>query len=169
VALDDCITCSVGLRTPQGEELAAAFLDFLHERGLPRAGYRDPDLRPARRSAEIPRRLLQYAAATLGRIRWRRGDVESFLGRYLTTPKPHVVFAPPARRLARAAFSRRPAVALDRRSQMLTLGKRVFLNGEGMPGTPALRALAERRRALVPAAQADLFYEWYLAGFLHPE
>ncbi len=169
VALEECFTCSVGLRAPQGEELAAAFLDYLHERGLPRASYRDPGLRPAQRSAEIPRRMLTHAAATLARIRWRRGEVADFLGRYLTTPKPHVVFAPPARPLARAAFRRLGAVTLDRRSQMLTLGARVFLNGERVPGTRALRALAERRRALVPTAQADLFYEWYLAGYLHPE
>lgn len=168
-ALDECFTCSIGLRAPQGEELAAAFLDFLHERGLPRADYRDPGLRPARRGAEIPRAMLAHAAATLARIRWRRADVGEFLGRHLSAPKPHVVFAPPARPLARAAFRRRARVALDRRSQMLTLGERVYLNGERVPRSPASRALAERRRALVPAAQADLFYAWYLAGYLHPE
>ena len=172
VALDDCLTCSVGLRTPQGEELAAAFLDFLHERGLPRAGYRDPGLRPARRSAEIPRRMLQHAAATLGRIRWGRGDVESFLGRYLTTPKPHVVFAPPARPLGRAAFRRRmrrTPVVLDLRTQMLTLGARLFCNGEAFGPAPLLRELADRRRALVGPALADLLYGWYLSGTLHLE
>jgi 50S ribosomal protein L16 3-hydroxylase len=169
VALEECFTCSLGLRAPQGAELAAAFLDYLHERGLPEARYRDPGLRPAARSAEIPREMLAHAAATLARIRWRRADVADFLGRFLTSPKPHVVFAPPARPLARAAFRRAGAVALDPRSQMLTLGGRVFLNGERVPASPALRALAERRRGLVRAAQADLLYEWYLAGYLFPE
>ena len=168
VALDDCLTCSVGLRAPQGEELAAAFLDFLHERGLPRAAYRDPGLRPAQRSAEIPRRMLEHAAATLARIRWSRGDVADFLGRHLSAPKPHVVFTPPARPVPRAAFRRRPAVALDPRTQMLTLGGRVFLNGERVAAR-GLAALADRRHALVPAAQADLLYDWYLAGYLHME
>jgi hypothetical protein len=32
-----------------------------------------------------------------------------------------------------------------------------------------LRGLAERRRALVPAARADLIYDWYRAGYLHLE
>src|SRR5574341_980461 len=131
VALEDCVTCSLGLRAPQGEELAAAFLDYLHERGLPRARYRDPGLRPARRGAEIPRQLLDHAAATLGRIRWGRAQVAEFLGRYLTTPKPHVVFAAPRRPLARAAFARRlrrSGVVLDRRTQMLTLGARLYCN-----------------------------------------
>ncbi len=172
VALDECVTCSVGLRAPQGEELAAAFLDYLHERGLPRARYRDPGLRPVRRSAEIPRALVDHAAHTLRRIRWRRGDVESFLGRYLTTPKPHVVFAPPARFLGRAAFRRRmrrSAVLLDPKTQMLTLGARLFCNGEEFKPARALRTLAERRRALVGPRCADLIYDWYRSGYLHLE
>ncbi len=172
VALEECVTCSVGLRAPQGEELASAFLDFLHDRGLPRGTYRDPGLRPARRSGEIPRALADHAARTLRRIRWRRGDVENFLGVYLTTPKVQVVFARPSRPLARAAFARRlrrTPVALDRRTLMLTLGARLFCNGETYPASRALRALADRRRALVPAAPADLLYGWYLAGYLQLE
>ncbi len=172
VALEECVTCSVGLRAPQGRELAAAFLDFLHERGLPRAAYRDPDLRPAPHSGEIPRSLADHAARTLRRIRWGRGDVERFLGATLTTPKPQVVFAPPSRPLARGAFRRRlrrTPVVLDRRTQMLYRGARLFCNGEAYKPTRALRALADRRRALVPAAQAELLYGWYLAGYLHLE
>jgi len=169
VALDDCVTCSIGLRAPQGDELAAAFLDYLHERGLPRAGYHDPDLRPARRNAEIPRELVAHAAATLRRIRWSRGDVGRFLGRFLTTPKPHVVFMPPARPLTRAAFVRRRAVALDPKTQLLYSGMFSYCNGEEYVTAPALRALADRRRALVMPAAADLLYDWYLAGYLHLE
>ena len=172
VALEDCLTCSVGLRAPQGEELAAAFLDYLHERGLPRAGYRDPALRPARRSAEIPARMTRHAAAVLGRIRWSRGDVAAFLGGYLSTPKPHVVFPHPRRALARAAFARRlrrAAVVLDARTQMLTLGARCFINGETLRATRALRALADRRRGRLPAALAETAYRWYLSGYLHLE
>lgn len=172
VALDDCLTCSIGLRAPQGDELAAAFLDYLHERGLPRAEYRDPDLKPARRGAEIPARMVARAAAVLGRIRWTRGDVQDFLGRHLTAPKPHVVFPHPRRPLKRAAFARRlatTAVALDRRTQMLYRGTRCFVNGESLPASPALRRLADRRRARLPAALAEAAYGWYLSGYLHLE
>ncbi|HZN86716.1 MAG TPA: cupin domain-containing protein [Burkholderiales bacterium] len=168
-ALDECFTCSVGLRAPQGAELAAAFLDYLHERGLPRADYRDPGLRPTARGAEIPREMAQHAARTLSRIRWSGSDAARFLGRFLTTPKPHVVFRPPAQPLARAAFARRGTVVLDAKTQLLYRGKYCYCNGEEYAATPALRVLADQRRALVRAAQADLFYEWYLAGFLHPE
>jgi 50S ribosomal protein L16 3-hydroxylase len=172
VALDECLTCSVGLRAPQGEELAAAFLDYLHERGLPRARYRDAGLRMTRRSGEIPRALAAHAAQTLRRIRWTRGDIERFLGRYLSSPKPHVVFAPPARPLGRAAFRRRlrsGRVVLDPKTQMLYRGARLFCNGEEFKPARSLRALADRRSALVRAASADLIYDWYLSGYLHLE
>ena len=172
IALDDCLTCSVGLRAPQGEELAAAFLDYLHERGLPRAQYRDPGLRVAQRSAEMPRTMLAHAQATLARIRWSRADVERFLGRFLTTPKPHVTFAPPRRPLARADFLRRlrrQPVALDAKTQMLYRGARLYVNGEEAGAARGLRTLADRRRALVPAARGDLIYAWYQAGYLHLE
>ena len=172
VALEDCLTYSIGLRAPQGQELPAAFLDYLHERGLPAARYRDPQLRPARRRAEIPPRMLQHAAVLLERIRWRRADVSEFLGRTLTTPKPHVVFRHPRRPLSRTAFARRlrrARVALDARTQMLTLGPRCFVNGESLPATPALRALADLRRGALPRALAEQAYDWYLSGYLHLE
>ena len=169
VALEECFTCSVGLRAPQGEELAAAFLDYLHERGLPQSQYRDPGLRPAARNGEIPRAMVQHTADTLRRIRWSRGDASRFLGRFLTAPKQHVVFRPPTRPLTRAAFARRRAVVLDPKTQLLYRGKYSYCNGEEYVTAPALHKLADQRRALVHAAQADLFYEWYLAGFLHPE
>ena len=172
VALEECQTCSVGLRAPQGEELAAAFLDFLHERGLPPARYRDPGLRPARRSAQIPAAMAAHAAAVLGRIRWTRREVGEFLGRYLTTPKPHVVFAPPRRPMPLADFARRlgrTPVALDRRTLMLYRGARIYLNGDALEARPALRALADRRRARLPAALAEAAYGWYLSGYLHLE
>lgn len=172
VALEDCLTCSVGMRAPQGPELAAAFLDYLHERGLPAARYRDPDLASARRGAEIPPRLVAHAARTLARIRWNARDVREFLGGFLSAPKPHVVFRPPRRPLGRAVFARRlhrTPVALDRRTQMLTLGARLFVNGESARATPALRRLADRRRARLPGSLADLAYRWYLSGYLDLE
>ena len=92
VALEPCFTYSIGFRAPRGAELASAFLDWLHERGLPDARYRDPRLAPARRAAEIPAPMISFTQQALGRIRWSRGDVASFLGEYLSMPKPHVVF-----------------------------------------------------------------------------
>jgi len=171
IALDPCFTYSIGFRAPRGAELAAAFLDHLHERGLPRAAYRDAGLRPARRSAEIPRAMLAHAAATLARIRWRRRDVEEFFGRYLSTPKANVVFS--SNRNFSGKIRNRTAV-LHPKTQMLYRGTRFFINGEVLHPRPAQREalarLADRRRApgraLARAGLERLILQWHRAGYL---
>ncbi len=172
IALDACFTCSVGFRAPRGAELAAAFLDHLHERGLPDAGYRDPRLRATLRPAQIGRDMLAFAAQQLGRIRWRRGDVEEFLGRYLSTPKPNVVFSSKRNIPGKMADK---TVNLHPKTQMQYLRSRFFINGEVLgPLRPAQRralaALADHRRAsgrvLARAGLERLILQWHRAGFL---
>lgn len=175
VALEPCFTCSVGMRAPQGAELAAAFLDYLHERGLPAADYRDPDLRPAARPAMLQERLIAHARRLIGRIRWSGADVVTFLGRYLTEPRPHVVFA--VRRRAPRARLERSDVVLDARTRMLYRGSQVFVNGEAYAvrrrQRAPLAALADRRRApgrlLARAGLAPLVRAWRDAGALRLE
>src|ERR671918_624734 len=104
-----------GVRAPRGGELAAAFLDWLHERGLPQADYRDPGLAPARRPGSIPEEMIAFANRSLKRIRWSRSEVERFLGEYLSEPKAHVVFSPGTRRRAIAGA----VVRLDPKTRML--------------------------------------------------
>jgi 50S ribosomal protein L16 3-hydroxylase len=166
VALDECFTCSVGFRAPRAKELGAAFLDYLHERGLPDAQYRDPGLRASARSARIDPRMAAFAAKHLGRIRWKRADVEDFLGRYLTSPKQEVVF--------RAGGSRKKLIELNPRTQLLYCGTRFFINGESFTPKPsqrkALASLADTRRAsaraLARAGLARLISSWRLQGYL---
>jgi 50S ribosomal protein L16 3-hydroxylase len=175
VALDACFTCSVGFRAPRGAELAAAFLDYLHERGLPDAEYRDPGLRPAVRPAQIGREMAAFAEAQLARIRWARGDVHAFLGRYLSTPKANVVFSPALRNSSGKLENK--AAMLDPKTQMLYLGARFFINGEMLrpPASQrkALAVLADRRRApgraLARAGLGPLILEWQRCGFLSLE
>jgi 50S ribosomal protein L16 3-hydroxylase len=173
IALEPCITYSVGFRAPGGAELAAAFLDYLHERGLPDAVYRDPPLAPARRPGAIPPPMIEFAARVLDRVRWTRADARRFLGRHLSTPKPHLAF-----RAARGRFSlARRAVRLDPGTQLLYSGREFYVNGEALMLPPrqarALRALADRRRAQGPAlARAglrNLIRRWYRLGYLDLE
>jgi 50S ribosomal protein L16 3-hydroxylase len=174
VALDACFTYSIGFRAPRGAELAAAFLDHLHERGLPDAAYLDPGLRAATRPALIGRDMAAFAAAQLARIRWKRGDVEEFLGRYLTTPKPNVVFRGSTKRVSDLS---RCEVVVNAKTQMLYLGARFFVNGEVLrprvSQRRALAALADRRRApgraLARAGLQRLILEWYQSGYLSLE
>lgn len=173
VALEPCFTYSIGFRAPAGAELGAAFLDWLHERGLPQARYRDPGLAPAVEPARIPGALVSFAVDSLARIRWSAADVADFLGRHLTQPKPHVVFAP-----GRAARPLRAAmVLLDPKTQLLYRGRRFFMNGEAftvpLAAAARLRALANARRApgagLARAGIGALLGEWRRRGYLHYE
>ena len=172
IALDACFTCSIGFRAPRGAELAASFLDHLNERGLPDAGYRDPGLRPAVRPAQISRDMLAFAERQLARIRWGRGDVADFLGRYLSTPKPNVVFSTNEKYFGGIKTK---TVILHSKTQMLYLGARFFINGEVLPALSpaqrlALAALADHRhapgRTLARAGLARLILQWHRAGFL---
>ncbi len=170
VALGHCFTYSIGFRAPRGAELGAAFLDWLHERGLPHADYRDPGLTPARQPAHIPDAMISFAVQLLHRIRWSRRDVERFLGEYLSEPKPHVVFAPPARRRPIA----RSRVHLDKKTRLLYRGARFFINGESITlrasAAKILRQLADRRAAegkrLAGAGLAGLISKWQRLGYV---
>ena len=172
VALEPCFTYSIGFRAPRGAELGAAFLDWLHERGLPQARYRDPGLAPASRPARIPPEMVAFAARVLARIRWSGADVARFLGEYLSMPKPHVVFAPRAARSARVGV-----VRLDPKSQLLYYGGRFFINGESLSvprrAAEMLRLLADRRAArasaLAAAGLGRLISEWQRSGYVRVE
>jgi len=180
VALDPCFTVSIGFRAPAGQELAAAFLDWLHERGLPRAEYRDPDLKPGAHPGKIPEAMCAYAGAVIGRIRWSRRDVVQFLGEQLTMPKPGVVIDRPRRPLSAREFARRLArtdAALAPATRLLYRGARFFVNGEALEvargARRTLAALADARRlagrALARAGLAELAYAWYRYGYLRLE
>jgi len=172
VALDSCFTYSIGFRAPRAAELGAAFLDWLHRRGLPDARYGDRGLRPARHPARIPPEMVRFAQAQLARIRWSAGDVAAFLGEYLTEPKPHVVFRP-----GRARPPGRKRATLDPRTQLLHSGGRFFINGEPLAvprrARAALRELADRRSigaaALARASLGRLLHDWQRLGYLRIE
>ena len=176
-ALGACQTYSIGFRAPDGVELSTTFLDFLHERGFAETRFADPGRVPAAHPARIDRGMIDHAAQALGKIRWTRADVGDFLGRSLSEPKQHVVFARPLRLPGRATFIRRLAagrVSLDPRTRMLALGARLYVNGAAIAtergGRAALLELADRREIagsrVARGAAAALIFEWYRQGYL---
>ncbi len=177
VALEPCFTYSIGFRAPRGAELGAAFLDWLHERGLPEADYRDPGLAPTARPARLPAEMVRFSENLLRKIRWSRGDVERFLGEYLSEPKAHVVFRPGGGRRARPAVMRRSLVRLDAKTRLLYAGARFFINGETIElderQAIPLRELADRRvvpgASLARAPLAGLISGWQKLGYLDLE
>ena len=173
VALDRCFTYSIGFRAPRGTELGAAFLDWLHERGLPDADYRDAGMKPAARPGQLPKEIIAFADALLARIRWSRSDVERFVGEYLSEPKAHVVFSPAHRRRACAGST----VSLDGKARLLYRGRRFFINGESFElsgnGAAGLRELADLRIAdgsrLARAGLGSLISRWQRLGYVNLE
>jgi 50S ribosomal protein L16 3-hydroxylase len=178
IAETQCLTWSVGFRAPSDAELASSFLDYLGERLALAGRYADPDLAPARHAGAIPAGLLDHVERTLKRVRWTARDARDFAGRYLSEPKAHVYFTPPARLLSAARFAAaagRRGVALDRRTRLLYARGLIFINGESLAGHNAWRAWLRRladlgsldRIADAPAGFRKLTHEWYCRGFLH--
>lgn len=175
VAEDACTTYSIGFRAPASEELAHAFLMHLQDTVTLEGRYSDPDLRLQTHPGEIGRAMLDQIEGTIARIRWGRGDIAEFAGRYLSEPKPNVFFDAPDAPLGRAAFDKeatRAGVALDPKTRLLFAGRRFFVNGEAFTPTAdetrALKQLADRRRLAAPlsAALRARLYGWYEAGWL---
>ncbi len=176
VAVTECFTYSIGFRAPTHQEWVNAFLDHLRDNLTVTGRYADPDLTLQAHPGELPEALLRQVGQILQSIRWNEQDVLSCVGRYLTEPKPHVFFDPPAAPLTRAHFVRqaeRQGVRLNPRSGMLLRGNRLFLNGEEHrfqgKGRRTLVALADHHYlppGPLPQAVAALLYDAYLAGWL---
>lgn len=179
IAEDDCMTYSIGFRTPAYQELAEQFLVYLQDRIEVDGMYADPGLKTQQHPSEISAAMLQQAEKAINRVRWDREDIANFLGCYLSEPKPHVFFAAPERPISPAKFRQalqRHGVKLDLKSQMLCHSGWIFINGEAHRAEesdyPMLRTLADERELTaltdIPAGLNDLLYQWYLDGYIAP-
>ena len=179
VAIGECMTYSIGFRTPPAQELAEQFLMFLAERVELAGRYGDPDLAVQRHPAEIGAAMVAQVGNMLAGIRWNDAMVKEFLGCSLSEPKNHVFFERPGRPLTPARFAAaadKRGLALARQTQMLFSGDMFFVNGEAIsvprPDKPVFRRLADARRldnlsGIGEAGQA-LLHDWYRCGFLAP-
>jgi 50S ribosomal protein L16 3-hydroxylase len=177
IAEERCMTYSVGFRAPAYQELMTQFLVHLEDHSEIDGLYHDPDLAWQRHPARISRAMLRQTGMVLKKIRWRSSDIERFLGTYLTEPKPHVFFTPPAKAMALKKFICRikeGKLTLDLKSRMLVGKKNIFLNGATYPVSTATRKSLEKLAdaCTLPATDglddeaAALCYEWYLDGFI---
>jgi len=177
VALNNCLTYSIGFRAATHQELATQFLVYLQDRIDVPGLYADPDLKPQKHPAEISSDMVDKVAAVIEQVKVGRDDIAQFLGSYLSEPKPHIFFDAPQRPLTRTKFEAAAAkrgVRLALQSQMLFYGAQLFLNGEQVripsAARSALLALADQRYLASPVALApaawDLLYDWYQAGYL---
>jgi 50S ribosomal protein L16 3-hydroxylase len=191
IAEGECMTCSIGFRAPSATELTSQFLYHFAEKLAERVDgaqganvsdprYRDPQQPAVTQPAQLPAALVQKVGSILAKVRWNDGDVASFLGAYLSEPKPSVVFDPPLRPLDEMRFIKQASKAgirLDRKSLLLYDQRAYYLNGEENPLAGAktwVLELADRRRlsgkrfvtlSRHPSMTARL-HEWYCAGWI---
>lgn len=178
---DDCMTLSIGFRSPSASEIAQGMLELAAEdMGDAQAGarYRDPGLAPVANAAELPESLLAFAVDAASRVKLDAKLATRFLGRWLTEPKANVVFGD-GEDIDLDLMEDWPtdgALIADRRTQMLYRGKLAFINGEEIEtgATALLKKLADTRRvdfATTPAhkvsdAEREQLADWLDAGWL---
>ncbi|MFM8769261.1 MAG: JmjC domain-containing protein [Rubrivivax sp.] len=172
----DCMTCSVGFRSPSRAELAADLLARLADVevdawGKPGAQrYRDPTQAATPTPGELPGELLAFAREAGQRALAEPGRLETVLGEWLTEPKPRVWFEPAL------ALEAGEGVRLDARTRMMYDRRHVFINGEsfraGGRDARLMRLLSDARQLdarqlaeLSPEAR-ELLDEWVCAGWL---
>ena len=179
IAEDDCMTYSIGFRTPAYQELLEQFLIYLQDRICVDGMYSDPDLKPQKHPSEIGQAMLKQVTSAIRQVRWDKEDVANFLGCYLSEPKAHVYFDPPERPLTLRKFIsllKTRGVVLDMKSQLLCNDNTVFMNGEPTPVSQedyvVLRSLADRRELPAlescPPGLAEMLHRWYEDGYLSP-
>ena len=179
IAEDDCMTYSIGFRTPAYQELAEQFLVYLQDRIQVDGMYADPDLETQKHPSEIGAAMLHQVEQAIKQVRWDKEDIANFLGSYLSEPKPHIFFDAPEHPVTLAKFRQaiqKRGLRLDLKSQMLCHAGWIFMNGEafqpGQPDYPPLRALADERElpALADCSVelCEFLYPWYLDGYISP-
>jgi len=178
IAEDECMTYSIGFRTPSYQELGEQFLVYLQDNLSIDGMYADPDIKAQDHPSEISTQMLGQVAAAIKKITWDKSDIASFLGCYLSEPKPHIFFDPPEKPWTLKRFRqaiKSGGIALDLKTQILCQGSDIYINGEAYQVDadtyPILRALADSRQLQadnVPDEAGTLMYQWYLDGYLVP-
>jgi len=151
VAIDGCLTASIGFRAPTFVEAAREFLHHAADTLEISGRYSDRGREPAAHPGEIDQHLIDAIEARISALSFGRESVVEFLGSYLSEPKPTVFFdereSGGATRIAERA--RRRGIRLDARSTLLFHEGRFFFNGEMFKATGRerrlLRALADHR------------------------
>jgi 50S ribosomal protein L16 3-hydroxylase len=180
IAKGECMTYSIGFRSPNQAELARELLQRLADGTNSQAGlmlYRDPDQPAVEQPAAIPAQLLEFAKAALQDALSDPLAIARSLGETMTEPKPTVWFESlePSDQCLKGL--RGQALCLDRRTRMLFDEWHIFINGESVVTSGIdmvmMRTLANKR-CLTSAELAqfsdkafECLVSWSEAGWVH--
>jgi 50S ribosomal protein L16 3-hydroxylase len=136
-----CFTYSIGAVAPSVEGLLQNFLGFLSQKVEAQvdlaAMYTDPDLQAPTTTSPahvISDGMSRRVQSILDPLRFGPADVDEFLGRLMTGPKPTVVFQvprrPPGQSDVRDLLQKPGTLQLTLPSRGLRRGRQLFLNGD---------------------------------------
>jgi 50S ribosomal protein L16 3-hydroxylase len=174
IAEGECMTYSIGFRSPVKGEIARELLQCMAEQAADDVGsaiYRDPKQPAVSASGEIPAGLVQFAQEALAAALKDPLALQRSLGEIMTEPKAHVWFH------GEQDFEEGVGVRLDRRTRMMYDARHVFINGESFraAGRDAklMRQLADNRElsasevAKLSEAAGELLLQWGEDGWLY--
>ena len=84
VALEPCLTYSIGFKTPRYDHIKSEFLHYLDQKLEFPGLFNDPHRRSTNVPALIPTDLLQSIEQNISKIRWSEVDILKFAGEFLT-------------------------------------------------------------------------------------
>lgn len=174
IAQGECMTYSIGFRSPKQDELARELLLRLSDpsdESTPEVVYQDPKQPAVAYPAEIPKPLLQFAREAVEKALAEPLTLERALGEVMSDPKPNVWFEPAQN------FGLLEHVRLNQRTRMLYDAHHIFINGESYlaDGHDAqlMRQLADTRQLTAQDVQQlsddalELLSSWVDAGWAH--
>ncbi|MDH5857736.1 cupin domain-containing protein [Lampropedia aestuarii] len=193
---NDCMTYSIGFRSPNRAELASTLLERLAEpddwgdddedgnEQAPAAHasvlYKDAKQTATATSGAIPEAMQQFARAAVMHKLQQPHAIEQLLGEYLSEPKAAVYFSEadhPDAVDGEWALAHEPtAIALNRKTRMLYDEYFLYINGESYrvagKDSTLLRQLADRRALPYPQFKQlskpaqEILHEWIDQGWL---
>lgn len=177
VAIDACMTYSIGFRAPSHQELIDQFLTYLQDRLSVDGWYTDPDLKLQRNPLDLSSDMQRQVGSILKKIKWKSSDIGEFLGVYLTEPKPNVFFNPPDQPLSFKQFKKtiqKKPVQLDLKSRALFHHGRIYINGEIFSADRTIQknlsTFIFQRKKFAPRNYNDetekILYQWYVNGYV---
>lgn len=186
IADGECMTISIGFRSPSMAELARGMLEAAADSlsvATPtalRGHYKDPAQPAVETPAAIPDALVESAVLAASAVKLDAALAGRFLGCWLTEPKQNVVFDPvdvDALPDLAEDWPQTGLLRLDRRTQMVYRGKMAFINGEaiGSPASAAFKRLADQRSLAcddpvcrkLTDEERGLLTEWLDDGWMH--
>lgn len=109
IALEDCITLSIGFRSPSHEEILSSWAEFVCDQMTREIHLDDPDLRLQDNPGEISPQVLDQVTGIIRSYLDDRATLAEWFGRYTTAPKYNGIVMPPDRPLKAAGLKKRLA------------------------------------------------------------